>query len=430
MKYKLDDVAEFQKGFAFKSKQFTDLGTKIVKVSNLTNDSVNSEGCVYIDSSIERDYIKYRLNKDDIIIATVGSWPNNPASVVGKVVKVPGSVQGSLLNQNAVRVKAKENFDQNYLYYLLKDMNFRDYIIGTAQGSANQASINQKDIKNFTHDFPCEIQQKSIANVLASLDEKIEANNQINNRLEEMAQAIFKHWFVDFEFPNEEERPYKSSDGMMYKSELGMIPEGWKIKGIADLTKVVSKGTTPTQTDMKNAIDELNVKFLKVKDIDDLGCISIKTLEKIPTSIHCGKLKRSILKEWDILFSIAGTIGRVATVDSRLDNSNTNQAVAFIRLNEIQKMFLFILYLLKSDGIQNEVKANVVQAVQANVSLTTIKNLKFALPNDEILVNFNNIVSPIFQMQTNISIENEHLIHIRDTLLPKLMSGEIRISVK
>ena len=165
-------------------------------------------------------------------------------------------------------------------------------------------------------------------------------------------------------------------------------------------------------------------------DIDDEGNISMNTLEKIPNSIHLGKLKRSILKKWDILFSIAGTIGRVATVDSRLDNSNANQAIAFIRLKEVEKMFVFILHLLKSENIQNEIKANVVQAVQANASLGTIKSLKYTLPTDNIIKKFNRIIYPIYNKQTNIRIESEQLTQLRDTLLPKLMSGEIRVPLE
>lgn len=152
-----------------------------------------------------------------------------------------------------------------------------------------------------------------------------------------MISDIFKQWFVDFEFPNEDGEPYKSSGGEMVESEMGMIPKGWEVRTVEDAASVVSKGTTPTKKDMDAATDGLTIKFLKVKDIDDNGNILTKTIEKIPNSIHLGKLKRSILKKWDILFSIAGTIGRVATINDRFNNSNANQAISFIRLKEIKK---------------------------------------------------------------------------------------------
>lgn len=314
-----------------------------------------------------------------------------------------------------------------FLYYL---MMIKRYELENIAGGSTFKEVSGKTVKEFKVPIPPINEQKAIAHILSTLDEKIEVNNQINKKLEEMAQTIFKHWFVDFEFPNGNGEPYKSSGGEMVDSEFGMIPKGWEVKTIEDVTDAVSKGTTPTKKDIDTSIDEAIINFLKVKDIDDEGNISMNTLEKIPNSIHLNKLKRSILKKWDILFSIAGTIGRVATVDSRLDNSNANQAIAFIRLKEVEKMFVFILYLLKSENIQNEIKANVVQAVQANASLGTIKSLKYTLPTDNIIKKFNRIVFPIYNKQTNIRIESEQLTQLRDTLLPKLMSGELRIPLE
>lgn len=323
--------------------------------------------------------------------------------------------------------KIKENYDIDFIYYSLKPL--KEFFHKIAGGST-MPIVNKSRFSEITIPMPPLEEQKAIAHILSTLDEKIETNNQINKTLEKMAQTIFKHWFVDFEFPNENGEPYKSSGGEMVESELGMIPKGWGVGCIGDVSSVISKGTTPTKKDIDSSIDEPIINFLKVKDIDDEGNISMNTLERIPNSVHLNKLKRSILKKWDILFSIAGTIGRVATVDSRLDNSNANQAIAFIRLNEVEKMFVFILFLLKSENIQNEINANVVQAVQANASLGTIKSLKCVLPRENVINRFNKIVFPIYNNQTNIRVENEKLTNLRDLLLPKLMSGEIRVPLK
>lgn len=427
----LREVAEFQKGFAFKSKDYTSKGVKIIKVSNLTDDSVDISQCVCVENDIADKYKdKYNLKTNDIVITTVGSWPTNPASVVGKVIRVPKYADNTLLNQNAVRLRSNSLINQNYMYYLLKDKSFKEYIIGTAQGSANQASITQEDIKNFEFILPSLEEQEKIAKILSSLDDKIELNNEMNKTLEEMAQSIFKRWFVDFEFPNEDGMPYKSSGGEMVESELGMIPKGWEVKTIEEISTTVSKGTTPTKKDMDSAEDENNINFIKVKDIDDYGEICLDNLEKIPESVHNGKLKRSILYEKDILFSIAGTIGRVTAIDKTLNNSNMNQAIAFIRLKDCRNMFNFIFYLLKSEKTQNDIKSNIVQAVQANVSLGVLKAIKFVQPSKEILDKYNNIAMNIYDKQQNIRYENNDLKIIRDNLLPKLMSGEIILDKK
>ena len=317
-----------------------------------------------------------------------------------------------------------KNGNQEYLYYLLRE--YRKYIENRESGTVF-GSINKKGLEELKLPFPPKEEQEKIANILSSLDDKIELNNDMNKTLEEMAQSIFKRWFVDFEFPNEDGEPYKSSGGEMVDSELGMIPKGWEVKCLDDLASSISKGTTPTKKDIDLAQDEQTIKFLKVKDIDDNGNICIDKMENIPASVHYGKLKRSILHTGDIIFSIAGTIGKVCTIDERLNNSNMNQAVAFIRLDNIELLFGFILYLLKSYFIQNEIKANIVQAVQANVSLGTLKQLKFAYPNENILKMYNDIIMSIYKTQLSNKIEVENLIKVRDSLLPKLMSGEIMV---
>jgi len=150
-------------------------------------------------------------------------------------------------------------------------------------------------------------------------------------------------------------------------------------------------------------------------------------LEKIPASVHYNKLKRSIVKRSDILLSIAGTIGRVTFVNHELHNSNINQAIAFIRLNDIDKMFNYTINFLKSDMFQNYITSSIVQAVQANISLGIIKSAKFILPNDKVIYQYNLLANSMSNRYLSANIESEKLVNVRDTLLPKLMSGEIEV---
>ena len=270
-------------------------------------------------------------------------------------------------------------------------------------------------------------EMKSINKVLECMEDRIEVNNQINKTLENMAQAIFKQWFVDFEFPNEDREPYQSSGGKMVESELGMIPKGWEVKSVGELTEVVSKGSTPTKSDIDKALDTNSIKFIKVKDINNDGTIEYANLEEIPKSIHENQLKRSILFSKDILISIAGTIGRVTYVNEKLVNANANQAVAFVRLNNFEKHFYLMLYKFKSSQFQESIKSKVVQGVQANISLTVIKNEKLVVPFNDILKLYNNTIEAIFKQIEITKNQNYVLKNIRNILLPKLMSGEIRV---
>lgn len=268
----LKEISTHKKGFAFKSKDFVESGVPIVKVRNFTSDSIDVTECNYVTEESFQTYSSYELFTDDVVIATVGSWLTNPNSVVGKTIKVPKSANGTLLNQNAVILRANESADQKYLFYLLKNDDFKYYIVGTAQGSANQASITLNDIYNYQFNLPPLKEQKAIAHILGKLDDKIELNRRMNQTLEQMAQALFKSWFTDFdpvldnalaqgnEIPEAlhskaEKRKAVASEQKLahtkpklaaqfpstfvYNETLGKyIPEGWEVKKLGDDIKV------------------------------------------------------------------------------------------------------------------------------------------------------------------------------------------------
>lgn len=264
--------------------------------------------------------------------------------------------------------------------------------------------------------LPSLVEQNLIVDILKGIGDKIELNLQMNKTLEEMAMTLYKHWFVDF-------GPFQ--DGNFVESELGLIPEGWEVKKLYSLSSSISKGTTPT----KSAVDgkDVSIKFIKVKDIDDLGSIDTDTLELIPESIHLSTLKRSILKSNDILFSIAGTIGRVAILPESLSNSNCNQAVAFIRLDDVQNFLGYIYLWLRSSEIQYKILASVVQGVQANVSLTVLRELELLIPQKVTLDKFNRQIAEYIKLIQLNRAENQHLKATRDLILPKLISGAVRV---
>jgi type I restriction enzyme S subunit len=170
----LGSLITYKKGFAFKSSSYHKDGEIfIVRVSDTTDSSINIESCMKIETHEALLLDEYKLLTDDIIVATVGSWADNPNSIVGKVIKVPEIANGALLNQNAVRLRSNNIANQNYLYYKLRDNDFSGYLLGNAQGSANQASITLKDIFSYQIKLPLIPEQKAIAAVLSSLDDKM-----------------------------------------------------------------------------------------------------------------------------------------------------------------------------------------------------------------------------------------------------------------
>jgi len=356
-------------------------------------------------------------------------------------------------------------------------------------GAANPA-LN----RNHVHPMPVKWAKRStqdyIVEILSSLDDKIDINRQTNQTLEQMAQAIFKCWFVDFEpvrakahvkglgggcqqcemaaqaviaaaLPlsaiteeNElatldknltqalestwakqtDEQKTKLAETAMHfpdglvESELGEIPVGWEWKKLDSLCEKISKGTTPRKIDIKNALDQKCIPFIKVKDIDNMGNVCLDGIEFISQSINQGTLKRSILQLDDVLFSIAGTIGRMATVTFDLVGANTNQALAFIRLKDKKSFFQICRLNLSSKRIQESILSKIVQGVQANVSLSSLGDLDVIVPNYLVLNDFNKLVAQMFNTQRCLIEEIDVLRKIRDTLLPKLLSGELSVT--
>ena len=399
---RLGDVIDYKKGFAFKSSMYKSTGTYIVRVSDTTANSVDVSLCNCISPELAHQYTDYFLKTKDIIIATVGSWPTNPASIVGKVVRVPESANNALLNQNAVRIRSNGIVDSDYIYYLLKEEHFSKYLVGIAQGSANQASITLKDIFGYSFSAPSEIKdQRRIASILSSLDRKIELNNKINADLEEMAQAIFKNWFVDFE-------PFK--DGKFVDSELGMIPEGWKVGSPYEYVKVVYGA--PYKSAKFNDNGE-GLPLIRIRDLKDCNP-QFYTPEILPQTEY--------VNMGDI---VAGMDAEFVPHIWKGKTGLLNQRVCKLMPQQTSISNLFVLYLMKPE----------LEFVQSYKTGTTVSHLgkadidKFVvvLPPLEVVEDCSKLLDSILQRIKNISAESRTLSLLRDTLLPRLMSGELEV---
>ena len=423
-----------------------DTGIKCLRIQDVSQDkSFNDWGFTEVTPD---NFRKFQLKQDDIMIARTGGS-------VGVNRFIFDDVQ-SVFNNGLIRIRSKtEEFYPKYIYYLLQTDSFKSHINSIAYSTSAQPNMKIRDLLRFSFLYQDLSKQKAIAHILGSLDDKIELNRQMNETLEAMAQALFKSWFVDFDpvidnalaagksIPDEfaeraEQRKGVDNkdnadiqdlfpDEFEFTEEMSWIPKGWVITNLKDHAEKISKGTTPSKAILAKADDDSTIPFLKVRDLDDEGKIDTQNLDLIPKSIHENALKRSILQTGDLLFSIAGTIGRVSIVPKELDNSNSNQALAFIRPKDDIKTY-FLLQFLKSQEVQDEISSRVVQAVQANVSLTELGSLKFATASDDLFRKWHSIVQSWIDKINLLQMENSHLSKLRDTLLPKLMSGELRIA--
>ena len=398
---RLGDVVEIVNGFAFKSKAFTLEGIPVIKIKNIKAGKVILNDLDYISTSdINPKYTKIRSS--DILITMTGNrMDGSPETWVGKVSLFRH--QGDFyLNQRVSALRLiDDTVDNNFLSYYLSSWQSQLYFALNSNSSGGQANITPAVVQEYRLMVPELETQRSIASILSSLDRKIELNNKINADLEEMAQAIFKNWFVDFE-------PFK--DGKFVDSELGMIPEGWKVGSPYEYAKVVYGA--PYKSAKFNDNGE-GLPLIRIRDLKDCNP-QFYTPEILPQTEY--------VNMGDI---VAGMDAEFVPHIWKGNTGLLNQRVCKLMPQQTSISNLFVLYLMKPE----------LEFVQSYKTGTTVSHLgkadidKFVvvLPPLEVVEECSKILDSILQRIKNISAESRTLSTLRDTLLPRLMSGEIEI---
>lgn len=315
----------------------------------------------------------------------------------------------------------KDVLNSKYLYYLLSSDDFFDYVMSTSKGTKMPRG-DKEAIMNYKVELPPLEEQEKIVDVLSSLDHKIELNNEMNKTLDEMAQSIFKRWFVDFEFPNEDGQPYKSSGGEMIKSELGMIPKDWEVKTIADIGEVISGGTPSTKNEDYYGG---NISWITPKDLSGYNRKFISKGERSITELGLQKSSAKLLPKGTVLFSSRAPIGYVAIAEQEVC---TNQGFKSIVCNAEIMNNNYVYYFLKfnKENIENVSSGSTFK----EISGTHMKNFKIIVPEKCILYNFNKLITSYDKLLNKSYKEIDDLTEIKNILLPKLMNGEIILNVK
>ena len=348
---------------------------------------------------------------------------NSKMIIIGRVGANCGSVhyyEGKVwLSDNTIGVEAKKNVNTYYLYYLLKYMQLHRYAGGSAQPLLNQKTLKDLNINILPINY-----QNIIGYVLKLIDKKIEINQKIIENLEELSQTLFKYWFVDFEFPDENGNPYKSSGGEMVDSEIGEIPKEWYIKSINEITSRVRTGLNPRKNFVLGYGENY---YVTIKNMSNNNIYLNEKCDRINDEALKIINKRSDLKKNDILFSGIGTIGRVYLVSEEPENWNISESIFTLRPSE--SLYSYYLYqLMLSENLQNYVQQLSSGSVQKGIRKGDLIKFKLPISKNNFIENLysNKIKNYIFKVQ-NLRKENLKLVKLRDTLLPKLMSGEIEI---
>ena len=350
---------------------------------------------------------KKTFRKDDILYSEIR--PSNR-----RYAYVDFEPKDYIASTKLMVLRSKPCVLPKYLYYLLTNnttiRNLHTIAVGR---SGTFPQITYSELANIKFLLPSIEEQEKILAILLDIDDKIAINRRICENLEAQAQALFKHWFIDF-------APFKN--GKFVESELGMIPEGWRVVTLDEATSKFGTGLNPRRNfklgcgknyyvTIKNMIDNRVVLDNKCDFVDDEA---IKVIQK-----------RSKLTKGDLLFSGIGTIGRVAMVVDEPLNWNTSESVFNMHPAEgFSTEFIYVLLLSKP--LQNYVKTNSQGAVQQGIRMASLKAYKFPYPQYDIK-EFNEILKDIISKKTILEKECDTLSALCDTLLPKLMSGEIKV---
>lgn len=404
--YKMDELIEEISmgpfGSDVKKEFYVDNGVPILNGSNLQGFKLQEDSFGYLTKEKADSLKKCNAHRGDIIVTHRGT--------LGQIVYVPvdSKYDRYVISQSQFRFRCKAD---------LVDVQYLVYYFHTREGQykilANASQVGVPALARATSTFrlidiklPPLDDQRRIASILSSLDQKIELNNKINADLEEMAQAIFKNWFVDFE-------PFK--DGKFVDSELGKIPEGWKVGRLTDVIKLMPGGTPKTSEPLY--WDNGTIPFFSPKDVNGVYCFAT---EKHITETGLNKCSSNLYPKDTIFITCRGTVGKVCLAACDMAMNQSNYAIKAI--DGYSQYYIFFL-------VKSVVERLIKKSNGAVFSAITSKDFdeEILIPSQKAVEDFTNVIDGFFRRIFTIGTENSRLSTLRDTLLPRLMSGELEV---
>ena len=343
----------------------------------------------------------------------------NNILIIGRVGAYCGSIhyhkEKCWVSDNAIAGEVKSDYSIDYLYYLMKSLNLNDRQVGSSQPLLTQGVLNNISVKIYESSQT----QQSIAAVLSALDKKIALNKQINARLEQMAKTLYDYWFVQFDFPDANGKPYKSSGGEMVFDETlkREIPKGWKSGNILNIANLLGGGTpSKSSPEYWNG----NIPFFTPTDCDN-SIFILDTADRITDAGLCNSSTR-LFKKHSIFITARGSVGRSSI--NAVPMAMNQSCYAFQAKENVSYTFLF--FLIRELIMILEVKAT--GSVFNSIVSSDIETTNLVISNKDLIMKFGEYCEPLFnQIETNLK-QNHQLTQLRNFLLPMLMNGQISVA--
>lgn len=384
-------------------------GIPVINQKCIRDGKVSIEHIKYTDPLKRKVPEEKVIKQHDILVNSTG------VGTLGRVAQVKDLSEQCTVDSHVTIVRPSGDVHPVYLGYFLKSQ--QNVIEAMGEGSTGQTELSRKRLgEELIISLPTIEEQSNISDFLCPIDDKIELNNAINKNLEEMGQALFKRWFIDFEFPNENGEPFKSSGGEFEESELGLIPKGWKVGIATDVFEVASGGTPKTgKTEFWNG----DIPFFTPKDSSN--SFFVINTEKYITEEGLANCNSKLYPPNTIFITARGTVGKVMLAGCSM--AMNQSCYALIAKEGYNQNFAFFLI----SSLVDILKQNASGAVFDAITVNTFRSLKTVVPPSILTSKFNQLIESIqYKILANV-VENDNLTAIRDTLLPKLMSGEVRV---
>ena len=401
-------------GSNISSKYFVKEGIPVIRGNNLSLslDKFYDDGFVFVTQE-KADELNCYADRKDLVFTAAGT--------IGQVGLIPENSKFDryVISNKQIRVRIDSNkIDVLYAYYWFASPWIQRLLTLSNKGSTVPL-LTLWEVKNLPVSYPEDIEeQHRIALVLETITKRIENNNKINKELESMAKTIYDYWFLQFEFPNEDGKPYKSSDGkMVWSEELKReIPEGWKVKRIDDFGKL-NNGINYN----KNEVGDKSYKIVNVRNISETSLLLSKT--KMDDIVLTARTADNyLLKENDILIARSGIPGAVRILNNDIENTIYCGFIICLRLaSDLYRRYL--VYKLKD--YENTTATTSGGTIMQNVSQSTLKSIKFAVPEKRYILKFNEKIDSIWSNMQNNEKENQALVSLRNFLLPLLMNVQV-----
>lgn len=396
-----------------KNNELTNSGYCLfLSAANVTKNGLQFSNNSFITKEKDALLRKGKLMPQDIVLTTRGTVGN--VGFYSDDVPYPNM----RINSGMVIIRPGEDFDTMFLYQYLRSCYFRAQITQFQSGSA-QPQLPISTLQKMKVIKPDIAAQRRIVSILSSLDRKIELNNKINADLEEMAQAIFKNWFVDFE-------PFKG--GKFVDSELGMIPEGWKVSQIADIPHILETGKRPKGGAVEKGIPSVGAEHVKGM------CAYDYSKTKYINCEFAAKLKTGKINGYELMiYKDGGKPGYFIPNFSifgegyPFENCYLNEHVFKLDFDGNKEFNIFCYFFFKTEQIMSYFNAQGAKAAIPGINKKDVENIYIFSPDNESVIKFGEFAYPLFKQMLKNAIENRTLSTLRDTLLPRLMSGELEV---